>query len=56
MAVVADPHEITNVLGSDGFQFMLEDAKSSPLKIYFAAPSCVPATEFETNGGVFDSN
>ena len=34
---------------------MVEDAKLSPLKIYFAAPSCVPATEFETNGGVFDS-
>lgn len=35
---------------------MAEDAQLSPLKIYLAAPSCVPATEFETNGGVFDSN
>jgi adenine deaminase len=49
-AVVSDPHEIANVLGFDGIDFMLNDAKNTPLKFYFGAPSCVPATTFETSG------
>jgi len=53
VSVVADPHEISNVLGVDGFSFMLEDSKMTPLKIHFAVPSCVPATSFETSGAVF---
>lgn len=49
-AVVSDPHEIANVLGIDGVKFMIEDAASVPLKFFFGAPSCVPATSFETAG------
>jgi adenine deaminase len=48
--VVSDPHEIANVLGIEGIEFMINDAKKAPLNFYFGAPSCVPATEFETNG------
>ena len=55
IAAVADPHEITNVCGAAGFDFMLKDAARSPMKIYFAVPSCVPATKFETSGAVLDS-
>ncbi len=50
IAVVADPHEIANVLGVNGVKFMIEDAERSALKFYFSAPSCVPATKFETAG------
>ncbi len=50
VAVVADPHEIANVLGIDGVKFMIENGKLSPLKFFFGAPSCVPATPFETSG------
>jgi len=49
-AVVADPHEIANVAGMDGIEFMANDARSAPVDIFFAAPSCVPATPFETSG------
>lgn len=55
VSVVADPHEITNVCGENGFKFMLKDASKSPMKIYFGVPSCVPATSFETSGAVLDS-
>ncbi|UCC85871.1 MAG: adenine deaminase [Anaerolineales bacterium] len=48
--VVADPHEIANVLGLEGIRYMLEMAKYNPLSIYFMAPSCVPSTEMETTG------
>ena len=47
---VSDPHEIANVLGIDGVKFMLEDARRSPFRFFFGAPSCVPATRFETAG------
>lgn len=50
VATVSDPHEIANVLGIEGVRFMLEDARRSPLKTAFGAPSCVPATTFETAG------
>ncbi|BAZ41893.1 adenine deaminase [Calothrix sp. NIES-4101] len=50
VAVVSDPHEIANVLGLAGVRFMLANATQTPLKIAFGAPSCVPATEFETTG------
>ncbi len=50
VATVSDPHEIANVLGLDGVRFMLESAKHSPCKIFYSAPSCVPATPFETSG------
>jgi len=48
--VVADPHEIVNVLGYDGMRFMLAASGDLPLDIYFMVPSCVPATEFDTAG------
>ncbi|MBN2666090.1 MAG: adenine deaminase [Bacteroidales bacterium] len=54
-AVVSDPHEIANVLGIRGVEYMIEDASKVPLKFYFGAPSCVPATSFESSGAVIDS-
>ncbi|HET6225761.1 MAG TPA: amidohydrolase family protein, partial [Bacteroidia bacterium] len=48
VATVSDPHEIGNVLGVKGVEFMIENGKQSPFKFYFGAPSCVPATTFET--------
>lgn len=50
VAVISDPHEIANVLGTEGVRYMIRDSKKIPLKIYFGAPSCVPATSFETSG------
>lgn len=56
VAVVSDPHEIANVMGEEGIEFMLEDSKKAPLKIYFGVPSCVPATPFESSGAVLDAS
>jgi adenine deaminase len=50
VAAVSDPHEIANVLGIEGVKYMIENAKAGPFKFYFGAPSCVPATTFETAG------
>lgn len=50
VATVSDPHEIANVLGVKGVIFMIENASKTPFKFYFGAPSCVPATPFETSG------
>ena len=50
--VIADPHEIANVLGIEGVEFMIEDSKNLPVDIFFTAPSCVPATDLETSGAV----
>jgi adenine deaminase len=50
VAAVCDPHEIANVLGIEGVLYMLENAAGVPMKFYFSAPSCVPATTFETSG------
>lgn len=55
VAMVADPHEIANVLGEDGVRFMLASAAGSPLRFHFGAPSCVPATPFETAGASLDA-
>jgi adenine deaminase len=49
-AVVADPHEIANVLGYDGMRYMLASSESLPIDVYFMVPSCVPATGFDTAG------
>lgn len=54
IATVSDPHEIANVLGMSGINFMLEDAARVPFKFTFGAPSCVPATSFETAGARLD--
>jgi adenine deaminase len=56
VATVSDPHEIANVLGVEGVEFMIENGKNTPFKFYFGAPSCVPATNFESAGAVIDSN
>ncbi|PVY38540.1 adenine deaminase [Pontibacter virosus] len=50
VATVSDPHEIGNVLGIKGVEYMIENGKKVPFKFYFGAPSCVPATPFETAG------
>ena len=50
VATVSDPHEIANVLGITGVKYMIADARRSPFKFNFGAPSCVPATAFETAG------
>ncbi|HEX9180139.1 MAG TPA: amidohydrolase family protein, partial [Burkholderiales bacterium] len=55
VATVSDPHEIANVLGIEGVEFMVRDAARVPLKFCFGAPSCVPATPFETSGAVIDA-
>ncbi len=50
VATVSDPHEIANVLGVEGVKYMIDNSRTGPVKFYFAAPSCVPASPFETNG------
>ncbi|WP_142785738.1 adenine deaminase [Changchengzhania lutea] len=54
VATVSDPHEIANVLGVEGVQFMIDNGKKVPFKFNFGAPSCVPATNFESAGAVID--
>jgi adenine deaminase len=49
-SVIADPHEISNVLGTDGINFMLNASSNIPFDIYFMLPSCVPGTSFESSG------
>jgi len=55
VAVVADPHEIANVAGVDGIDFMIRDAKNAEIKFFFGAPSCVPASPFDDCYTVIDS-
>lgn len=55
LSTVSDPHEIANVLGVDGVHYMMENAENLPLEILFGAPSCVPASLFETAGASLDS-
>ncbi len=55
VATVSDPHEIANVLGVDGVKFMIANGKETPFKFFFGAPSCVPATPFESAGAVIDA-
>src|SRR4249919_1249548 len=56
VATVSDPHEIANVCGMEGVEFMIENGKTVPFKFNFGAPSCVPATIFETAGAELNSN
>lgn len=55
VATISDPHEIANVCGIEGVEFMIENGKTVPFKFNFGAPSCVPATIFETAGADLDS-
>lgn len=54
-AVIADPHEIANVLGLAGIRWMIEATRGLPLRVFFMAPSCVPASPWETPGAVLTS-
>ena len=56
VGTVSDPHEIANVCGMEGVRFMIENGKKVPFKFNFGAPSCVPATFFETAGAVLDAD
>jgi adenine deaminase len=53
--VIADPHEIANVLGATGIQYMLDSSENLPFDFYFMLPSCVPATEFENSGATLNA-
>jgi len=55
VGTVSDPHEIANVLGMEGVQFMIANGKKVPFHFFFGAPSCVPATPFETSGATLDA-
>ncbi|RXK59256.1 adenine deaminase [Lacibacter luteus] len=55
VATVSDPHEIANVCGMAGVEYMIENGKTVPFKFNFGAPSCVPATTFETAGAVLNA-
>ncbi len=55
VATVSDPHEIGNVLGVDGVNYMIEESRRVPFKFMFGAPSCVPATPFETAGATISA-
>ena len=54
-AVITDPHEIANVCGKDGIEYMLQKTKHLPISVYFMVPSCVPATEFDESAAKLDS-
>ena len=55
VATISDPHEIANVCGEEGVRYMIDNAAQSPFKFHFGAPSCVPATSFETAGATIDA-
>ncbi len=55
VATISDPHEIANVCGMEGVDFMIDNGKTVPFKFHFGAPSCVPATTFETAGATLDA-
>ncbi|MBT2728704.1 adenine deaminase [Bacillus sp. ISL-75] len=53
--IIADPHEIANVLGAEGIQYMLDSSENLPFDFFFMLPSCVPATEFENSGATLNA-
>lgn len=55
-SLIADPHEIANVLGQAGIKFMIDSAKNIPFDFYFMLPSCVPSTPFENSGAILNSS
>lgn len=55
VATASDPHEIANICGIKGVDYMIENGKQVPFKFYFGAPSCVPATDFETAGAALNA-
>ncbi len=55
VATISDPHEIGNIMGIEGVEYMINNGNQVPFKFYFGAPSCVPATNFETAGATISS-
>ncbi|MEQ1734639.1 MAG: amidohydrolase family protein, partial [Bacteroidia bacterium] len=55
IGTISDPHEIANVCGVDGVKYMIDNGNKVPFYFYFGAPSCVPATAFETAGATINS-
>jgi adenine deaminase len=55
IGTISDPHEIANVCGLEGVQYMIDNGKKVPFHFFFGAPSCVPATQFETAGAIINS-
>jgi adenine deaminase len=53
-SIIADPHEIVNVSGLDGLQYIISDSEKCGLNVYFVLPSCVPLNQYDNNGAVFD--
>lgn len=53
--IIADPHEIANVKGIQGIEYIINDSKSLPLDVYIMLPSCVPATDFENSGAILEA-
>lgn len=56
VAIVNDPHEIANVMGIEGIEYMIENSKQSCIKSFFTIPSCVPATPYDSSGSVLLSS
>ncbi len=56
VATISDPHEIANIIGVAGVEYMLDNAAKVPFHFFFGAPSCVPATSFETAGAIINSS
>jgi adenine deaminase len=56
IGTISDPHEIANVCGIEGVHYMIENGKKVPFHFFFGAPSCVPATVFETAGAAINSD
>lgn len=56
IGTVSDPHEIGNILGLEGIRYMIDNGKKVPFHFYFGAPSCVPATTFETSGATINAD
>lgn len=55
-SLIADPHEIANVMGQSGIEFMINSSKNLPFDFYFMLPSCVPSTPFENSGATLNSD
>lgn len=55
-SIIADPHEIANILGTEGIEFMLQNSKKGVIDTFFMLPSCVPAVEFEDNGATLKAD
>lgn len=55
-SIIADPHEIANVKGIEGIEYIIKDSENIPLDVYVMLPSCVPATSFENSGAILEAD